>query len=132
MVVALVVSCHLAPTAKQSQPLAATEPRLTHQAPCDDSSLMPSTVGIREAKANLSRLVKRAATGDCITITEHGRPVARLVPVEDDSLSVEQRLMALETRGWITKQTAGKLPPIIEDVADGLAQRRLREDRDAR
>jgi|WetSurMetagenome_2_1015567.scaffolds.fasta_scaffold1640265_1 prevent-host-death family protein len=34
-----------------------------------------------EAKTNLSKLLKRAAEGEPITITKHGVSVARLVPV---------------------------------------------------
>jgi prevent-host-death family protein len=39
------------------------------------------TVGAFEAKTHLSRLLDRVAQGETITITKHGIPVARLVPV---------------------------------------------------
>lgn len=42
---------------------------------------MSSTVSIYDAKAHLSRLVASAEHGEEVTITRHGRPVARLVPV---------------------------------------------------
>lgn len=42
------------------------------------------TVGAYQAKARLSELLGRVAEGDSITITKHGRPIARLVPVEED------------------------------------------------
>jgi prevent-host-death family protein len=38
-------------------------------------------VGIRALKQNASRVVARAKAGEAITITEHGKPVARLVPI---------------------------------------------------
>ena len=38
-------------------------------------------VGIYEAKSRLSELVERAETGREVTITRHGKPVAKLVPV---------------------------------------------------
>lgn len=38
-------------------------------------------VGMHEAKTKLSQLVERAQTGEDITITRNGTPVARLVPV---------------------------------------------------
>lgn len=41
------------------------------------------TVGAFEAKTHLSRLLDRVARGETFTITKHGMPVARLVPVED-------------------------------------------------
>ncbi|MBX3029531.1 MAG: type II toxin-antitoxin system Phd/YefM family antitoxin [Chloroflexi bacterium] len=39
------------------------------------------TVGVSEAKAHFSRLLRRVATGEEIIITNRGRPVARLVPI---------------------------------------------------
>lgn len=40
----------------------------------------PSTVGAYEAKTHLPKLLEDVAAGLTITITKHGRPVARLVP----------------------------------------------------
>jgi prevent-host-death family protein len=40
-----------------------------------------SVVTIHEAKANLSRLIKKAANGEEVIIARGARPVARLVPV---------------------------------------------------
>ncbi|MCC6210389.1 MAG: type II toxin-antitoxin system prevent-host-death family antitoxin [Burkholderiales bacterium] len=44
-------------------------------------------VGIFEAKARLSELVERAEAGDEVTLTRHGKAVARIVPVraKDDA-----------------------------------------------
>ena len=39
------------------------------------------TVGTFEAKTHLTRLLDRVAAGEQITITRHGTPIARLVPV---------------------------------------------------
>jgi len=38
-------------------------------------------VGIRELKNGLSRFLKRVQKGESLVVTEHGRPVARIVPV---------------------------------------------------
>ncbi len=38
-------------------------------------------VGVHEAKTHLSRLLRRVAAGEEITIVRSGTPVARLVPV---------------------------------------------------
>jgi prevent-host-death family protein len=38
------------------------------------------SVGIYEAKARLSELVEQAEAGRVVTITRHGRSVAKLVP----------------------------------------------------
>ncbi len=40
------------------------------------------TVGSYEAKTHLPRLLDAVANGDSVTITKHGVPVARLVPLE--------------------------------------------------
>jgi prevent-host-death family protein len=41
------------------------------------------TVSLYQAKTQLSRLVDRAAEGEEIVISKSGRPLARLVPLED-------------------------------------------------
>ena len=43
------------------------------------------TIGAYEAKTHLPRLLDRVARGESLTITRHGRPVARLVPVENEA-----------------------------------------------
>lgn len=40
-----------------------------------------STIGAYEAKTHLPRLLDEVEDGATITITKHGRPVARLVPI---------------------------------------------------
>jgi len=46
---------------------------------------MSAVVGTFEAKTHLSELLDRVAKGEEITITRHGTPVAKLVPVEAGS-----------------------------------------------
>ena len=43
------------------------------------------SIGAYEAKTHLPRLLDRVAQGESLTITRHGRPVARLVPVENEA-----------------------------------------------
>lgn len=38
-------------------------------------------VGVYDAKTNLPKLLDEVEKGESVTITRHGRPVARLVPV---------------------------------------------------
>lgn len=38
-------------------------------------------IGVSDAKAHFSTLLERASKGESITITRHGVPIARLVPV---------------------------------------------------
>lgn len=39
-------------------------------------------VGVHEAKARLSQLLRRVAAGEDVVITRTGKPVARIVPIE--------------------------------------------------
>lgn len=41
-------------------------------------------IGIRELRADLSRLVKRVHAGEELVVTDHGKPVARLVPMDGE------------------------------------------------
>ena len=51
-------------------------------------------VGAFEAKTHLSHLLERVERGETITITRHGRPVARLTPIGRSSR--DERLRAIE------------------------------------
>lgn len=43
-----------------------------------------TSVGIHEAKTNLSRLLRRVSLGEEIIITLSGEPVAKIVPIKPD------------------------------------------------
>jgi prevent-host-death family protein len=50
-----------------------------------------TTVGAYEAKTHLPRLLAEVERGATVTITRHGRPVARLVPISNaGSQSVDE------------------------------------------
>ena len=87
------------------------------------------TIGIREAKAQLSRLVSEAERGTEWIITDRGRPVAKLSPLGDLSAPVEHRLARLEKWGWIEPRAPQPIPvpPPVRMRAD--AQRALQNDR---
>lgn len=60
------------------------------------------TVGAFEAKTHLAALLERVEHGERITITRHGKPVARLVPIDDDKR--EARRVAVERLKSFAKQ----------------------------
>jgi prevent-host-death family protein len=66
-----------------------------------------SVVGIRALQQNASAVVAEAAAGEIITITDRGRPVARLVPIR------QSRLDELIDAGLATpaKGSLADLPP---------------------
>ncbi len=56
------------------------------------------TVGIREFKANLSACIRHVKAGDTVVITERGKPVGRLSPIE---VSLEETLKeGIRSRFW--------------------------------
>ena len=54
-----------------------------------------NVVGAYEAKTHLSELLEKVAAGEEITITRHGAPIARLVPMKKDA-SPEERAAAIK------------------------------------
>ena len=52
-------------------------------------------VGVYEAKTQLPRLLDSVERGETITITRHGKPVARLVPVRARRMTVEEAIQAM-------------------------------------
>jgi len=93
-----------------------------------------TTVGIREAKIHLSKLVKLVKNGNEVVLTERGRPVVKMVPAPAESLSLEERVHRLEDRGIIERKhgKSQKKIPMPIPVPDDLAQRYLEEDRSGR
>jgi prevent-host-death family protein len=62
---------------------------------------MPKTerrIGIRKLKSALSECVREVKAGRTLVVTEHGRPVARLIP---EAASIDTRLEALRAAGAI-------------------------------
>jgi prevent-host-death family protein len=57
------------------------------------------TVGIRELKAQLSKYLHQVASGSTLVITDHGKPVGRIVPMQP---SVEARVQELVQAGIVS------------------------------
>ena len=55
------------------------------------------SVGIREAKARLSELARAAAGGEATILTDYGKPIAMISPI-DQATKVESRSDAGEFR----------------------------------
>jgi len=55
---------------------------------------MSAEIGAYEAKTHLPALLERVARGERFTITRHGRPIARLVPI--DRTGPDRRREAVE------------------------------------
>lgn len=55
-------------------------------------------IGIRELKSTLSQCVREVRSGGTIIVTDHGQPVARIIP---EAISVRERVEALRQTGAI-------------------------------
>ncbi len=88
-------------------------------------------VGIREAKINLSKLLKNVQKGKEIIITDRGIAVGKIVPMPADSLPLAERIQELERQGWIEprKKKPAKKLLIPIPIPDELPQKFLQEAR---
>lgn len=73
-----------------------------------------TTINVYEAKTHLSRLLDRAAAGEEILITRHGRPVARLAPVEGRPRA--RKLGTLRGKIHMSRDFDAPLPDEILDM----------------
>lgn len=92
-----------------------------------------TSVGIRDAKIHLSRYLKLVQKGEEVVITDHGRPVGKIVPIGGRDLSLTERIERLVERGVmepLSGERLARIPPPIP-VPGGAAQTILQEDRDA-
>ena len=75
----------------------------------------PLVVGAREFKTRLGTYLRRVREGRILTITDRGRPVAEVMPIEYAGRSVDARLARLRRRGVVTGQ-AKPVPPIAKPI----------------
>ena len=81
-------------------------------------STMETTVTVRDGKNRFSELVRRAARGEEITITSHGRKQAKLCKSEP-----RQNTLAIDLKWLRNMKVARKQKP---------SEQLVREDRDGR
>jgi prevent-host-death family protein len=62
------------------------------------------TVNMHEAKTHLSRLVEKVLAGESFTIARAGRPVAKLVPIEETTASRVSRFGFCADENWIVPE----------------------------
>ncbi|MBW1786766.1 MAG: type II toxin-antitoxin system prevent-host-death family antitoxin [Deltaproteobacteria bacterium] len=90
------------------------------------------TVGVREAKAKLSKLLKMVQNGSEVLLTDRNRPVGKIIPLPRNDLSLMERIQRLEDQGMISGMDQEKrkrlLPPPIP-ISGNIAQKYLQEDR---
>ncbi|MGQ0662334.1 MAG: type II toxin-antitoxin system Phd/YefM family antitoxin [Pseudomonadota bacterium] len=75
-----------------------------------------ATVGSFEAKTHFSKLLDRVATGEKITITQHGEPVAILIPARTVSDKTTVRALLNEIRA--TRKGTRLADMTVEDLVN--------------
>ena len=76
----------------------------------------PLAVGAREFKTRLGTYLRQVRAGRILTITDRGRPVARVTPVDTAGQSIEARLDRLRAEGVVTG-TGKALPSVASPIA---------------
>jgi len=80
-----------------------------------------SKVNVHEAKTRFSRLLRRVAAGEEITIANRGVPVARLVPVPPEETT--RKLGVFRGQMSIPDDFDAPLPDDILDAFEGKTRR---------
>jgi prevent-host-death family protein len=81
-------------------------------------------VGIRELRDDLSRHLAEVRDGRTITVTDHGKPIARIVPVDGPT-----RLQQLVAEGKVRPPLQRKRPARIPSKTDGTVSDLIGEQR---
>ena len=90
---------------------------------------VPTSVGIRELRQNLSRHLRRVAAGEQLVVTERGRPVAVLSPWVDEEDPFERMVReGRATRGIGNPLDVEPIEGPVSDVAS-RAVLEMREER---
>lgn len=69
-----------------------------------------TTVGIRELKTRLSQYMERVQAGGTVIITDHGRPVGRIIPIGTSLETQLQELVQARLLAWSGKKLARRTP----------------------
>jgi prevent-host-death family protein len=85
-------------------------------------------VGVRELRQNLSRYLDRIKSGETLLVTEHGREVARLVPLESNAYADLAARFGADAPSERLEQIAGRLDP--PGAAAGTTDAFLAESRE--
>lgn len=72
---------------------------------------MARTYSLYEAKARLSAIIRQVRTGQRVTVTVHGEPVAEIRALPAGRSGLEARLTALADRGVLVRPAAGGAAP---------------------
>ena len=69
-------------------------------------------VSVRNLKDHLSEYLRRVQTGEEVTVTDHGRPVAALIGIAWQKDSSRTRLSKLEAAGEVSTPSSATFPRV--------------------
>jgi prevent-host-death family protein len=84
---------------------------------------MTERAGVRELRQNLSKYLDRVRAGVRFEVTERGKPVALLVPLDDE----DDPITRLEKRGLRLKRATGSFDDLLPIPKRRPGQRPLSE-----
>lgn len=82
--------------------------------------MKPESIGIRELREDLSKAIRRVRKGQVLEVTDHGQPVARIVPISPPIAGLAELVAAGKVR---PPRAAGPLPPPL-DVPSRMSSER--------
>ena len=83
---------------------------------CDYGDYMIAT--LRETKAKLSEMVKRAADGEDVLITVHGKKVAKLVGLPKQVKKLDKKKWLAELARSRRKYSTGRVTMTAQEIQD--------------
>jgi len=86
-------------------------------------------VGVRELRQNLSRYLDRVKTGEALVVTEHGREIARLVPIRSSAYAEVAARFGVDVPAEPLDEIAERLRP--PGLPAGTTDAFLAESREA-
>jgi len=70
-------------------------------------------VGIRELKSRLSEYLRRVKAGEVVIITERGKPVGQIMPIQVDLTSRLKKLVEVDVVEWNGQALLPYQPKVI-------------------
>lgn len=84
---------------------------------------MDIQVPAAEANRSFSELLRRVQNGESVSVTRHGRPVARIVPAEDVSDAAVRRRRSQQAAAYLKRASARPVVDIGPWTRDELYER---------
>ncbi|MEF0940324.1 type II toxin-antitoxin system Phd/YefM family antitoxin [Rhizobium sp. BR 362] len=77
------------------------------------------TVNIHEAKTHLSRLIEKAAKGEAFIIAKAGKPMVKVVPIEEKEAPKKRRIGFLKGEILVPEDFDTMMADEIEEMFSG-------------